>query len=316
MNIFCNSDLVRHDPRFEVFNGQKYDHADKPTRIDSILTQLDSSFQVSESNQDLQIKLLKQVHDSEYIDFLINYQNPERTYPSIYNYSQYLHLTPAKELINLSNYCFDTFTPFSSDIWSIVKESAELALSAMDCTYNDNKVSYALCRPPGHHASIAAQELLNRGKKVCILDIDYHHGNGAQEIWYESDQVLTISIHRDEQFPYFSGKESEKGFGLGLGFNHNFMFGEAVEEEEYLTILQKALQVAKSKNVDYIIVSAGFDTYYQDPICDAKLKIETYHKIAKEIRQLNIATIILQEGGYHIGDLGKCVNSFLKGFDS
>lgn len=325
----------KHDIVFEIFNGEKDPCPEKPQRVESVLKEISDIGTFGEI-MNIPEELVLAVHDSDYIDFLKKIQdfstqtNQTKIYPSVWNYSKYLDIKPDSVITAAGNYSFDTFTPFTSQIWPVAMESASLAYSATKFTEKTKKPSYALCRPPGHHAtknkvggycylanaSLIAQYLLDFGHKPCILDIDYHHGNGAQEIWYESENVLTISIHRDlvDKFPYYSGFENENGFGSGIGWNYNFCLPENTNEEKYLQTLEKALEIIKTKNCDFLIISAGFDTYKLDPICDFKLEIDTYQKMAKAVNSLKLPTVILQEGGYHIPDLGKCVKSFLSGF--
>ena len=329
MTIFSSDLHHKHDIVSEIYNGQYEESAEKPKRIDNILQEI-KEFTVFGQIIQIPEELILQVHDTNYINFLkqIKNSNFDKVYPSVRNYSDFLETKPKKIEIIAGEYVFDSFTPFTSQIWEVVNESATLAFSACNYTLETRKNSYALCRPPGHHAtknmaggycylanaSLVAQNLVNLGKNPCILDIDYHHGNGAQEIWYESNQVLTISIHRDpiDKFPYYSGFESEKGLGLGLNWNYNLLLPKETKKQEYLKKLEKAIKIILDKKCDYLVISAGFDTYKNDPICDFELEIETYQKIAKMIKELNLPTVILQEGGYHLQDLGKCVKAFLQ----
>jgi acetoin utilization deacetylase AcuC-like enzyme len=129
---------------------------------------------------------------------------------------------------------------------------------------------------------------------------------------------LTVSVHRDpiDKFPYYSGLEDEVGLSSGYGWNYNFCLQKETKEEKYLQTLDLALAKIKEKKCDFLVISAGFDTYKLDPICDFELEIETYTKIANKIKKLNLPIVILQEGGYHLQDLGECVSSFLEPFNS
>jgi acetoin utilization deacetylase AcuC-like enzyme len=332
MNIFYNQKSKEYDPRYEIFDGEIVEHADKPGRVDSIFEQVSkttNNFIEAKSSNNLE--LISQIHSKEYLDFLISLKETlnHRLFPSIWNYSNYINNRPDRVQINCSNFCFDTLTPFSSGIFDLATESVSTAIQAANSSIQNQNTTYSLCRPSGHHAlkdmaggycylanaSIVAQHALNLGLKPCILDIDFHHGNGAQEIWYDSEKVLTLSIHRANKFPYFTGFENEIGVGEGNGWNKNFTFDQGVLEAEYCNLLGNAINEIKGKDVNFLIISAGFDTYKNDPICDGGLEISSYAKIAKIISSLNIPTVILQEGGYHIADLGKCVDSFLSGFN-
>lgn len=331
MNIFYNPKSKNYDPRFEIFDGEIVEHADNPGRIDSIFNQLSKEkYNFVEVNFGDNSELISQIHTPEYLSFLEGLKNnlDHGLFPSIWNYSEYHNNLPERLLINCSNFCFDTLTPFTSDILDLATESVDLAIAAANSSIQNQNTNYAMCRPSGHHAlrgmaggycylanaSIAAQYAINNGLRPCILDIDFHHGNGAQEIWYDSNEVLTLSIHRKNKFPYFTGFETEIGVKAGVGWNKNLTFEEGVIESEYLELVKKMIEEIKIKKIDFLIISAGFDTYKLDPICDGRLEIESYEKIAKLISELGIPTVILQEGGYHIEDLGICVDSFLSGF--
>lgn len=329
MTIFSSNYHHKHDIICEIYNGKYEESAEKPKRIDNILKEI-KRFTVLGQVIEIKDELILQVHSLDYVNFLKQVQdsNFDKIYPSIYNYSSFLDIKPTKIEILAGNYLFDSFTPCTNQIWTVAKESASLAISACNHTLKTGKNSYALCRPPGHHAtknmaggycylanaSLVAQNLLNLGKKPCILDIDYHHGNGAQEIWYQSNKVLTISIHRDpsDKFPYYSGFENEKGQNLGIGWNYNLPLPKETKESEYLKKLEEAIEIIITKECDYLVISAGFDTYKKDPICDFKLEMETYKKIAEVIKKVNLPIIILQEGGYYLQDLGKCASTFLE----
>lgn len=184
--------------------------------------------------------------------------------------------------------------------------------------------------PPGHHASrdtyggycyfnnagIAAK-LLRKHGRVAIVDIDFHHGNGTQEIFYNDDRVLTISVHGDPRhhFPYFCGFPSETGSGKGEGYNLNHILEDGTKVNSYLRLLKDSvLPVLKRYEPSFLILAVGFDTYHLDPIGKFALETPDYNRIAKLFQNLSYPTVILQEGGYYTKDLGKNVVSFLKGF--
>lgn len=333
MHVFNSSKHKEHEIEWEIFNGEKEESAEKPQRIDSILKELTKNHYIMNEvfNQQTLLELVKRVHTKDYIEFLQSVKDSKfkKLYPSVrpYGNNKVIQLNPH---ILAGKYLFDTFTPFTHNIFEVALNSSNLALSSSQYSLDNNTVSYALCRPPGHHAtknlvggycylanaSIVAEYVLSLGLKPCILDIDYHHGNGAQEIWYDSNKVLTISIHREteDKFPYYSGDAEEKGKEQGLNYNLNLPLKAGAHEDIYLQTLQKALQKIKENDINFVIVSAGFDTYKLDPLGDFKLEIDSYKKIASEIAKLNLPTTILQEGGYHLDDLGKCVSSFLSGF--
>ncbi|KAF9897039.1 hypothetical protein BX616_006297 [Lobosporangium transversale] len=197
---------------------------------------------------------------------------------------------------------------------------------------------YALVRPPGHHAqsdlcggycflnnvAIATQWLIDQPelkrkdgglKKIVILDIDFHHGNGTQEIFYTTSNPLYISLHSDDDYPYFTGSEIERGEGEGLGFNINLPLPKATTDDDYVEALEKLIQehIIPYK-ADYVIVSLGVDTFKDDPIAGFLVTSEGYPRIGNAIRKIGLPTLFVQEGGYCIEMLGINVGGILSGF--
>jgi acetoin utilization deacetylase AcuC-like enzyme len=210
-----------------------------------------------------------------------------------------------------------------------VLASANCALSAAEIVTSNQKSVFALCRPPGHHAgkdyaggycfinnaAVAANWLSSKGK-VAILDIDYHAGNGTQDIFYERNDVLTISIHGDPDFeyPHYIGYADETGSGAGLGFHHNFPLPAGTDDAQYLTVLDKALNLIKEFAPAYLVVSAGMDTFGGDPLGTFKITHSSFTKFGRRIAALNLPTVIVMEGGYANEALGTNTVNLLEGF--
>ena len=201
-------------------------------------------------------------------------------------------------------------------------------LTAADSILEGNRIVYVLTRPPGHHAermvfggfcyfnnaAIAANYLSKYGK-VAILDIDYHHGNGQQQIFYKRSDVCTISIHGDPSFayPYFSGFKDEKGKDIGYGFNYNFPLKEELNGEEYRETLNKATKIIRRFSPEFLIVAFGLDTAKGDPTGTWSLSAKDFYLNGKIIASLRMPTLLIQEGGYRNRFLGINARSFLKG---
>ncbi|MUG93668.1 histone deacetylase family protein [Scytonema sp. UIC 10036] len=333
MKIFINEIHRKHEINFELFNGQKLECPEVSERVEVILEDLGKIHKIEFSLiTTVPEDLILEIHKQDYVQFLKNLEVCETPiiYPSVFKFSKWLKQEHSKPIILASKYCFDLFTPFTPNIWEVAKNSVSLAYSAAKHTIQTGEYSYSICRPPGHHAtesmaggycylanaSIAAKYALNCGFFPAILDIDFHHGNGTQEIFYDSSDVLTISIHAhpNNKYPYFSGFEYEVGADRGVGFNRNFCLPSGSVEGVYLEVLEQALTEIRSKKIDILFVTVGFDTYKLDPIGGFLLDIESYSKIARKIRELNIRTVLIQEGGYNLQYLGKCVSSFLEPF--
>ncbi len=209
--------------------------------------------------------------------------------------------------------------------------SANVALTAASLLVKGERFAYALCRPPGHHAerriyggfcyfnnsAIAAQYLSRQGK-VALLDIDYHHGNGGQDIFYSRADVLTVSIHGhpSHAYPNFSGYSDERGEGLGLGFNKNFPLEPPVDDERYLGVLERALNVVRTFGPRYLVLSIGFDIMRGDPTGAFALTAQGMQRIGRRIGRVGLQTLIVQEGGYAIGNLRAGSNAFFTGVKS
>jgi acetoin utilization deacetylase AcuC-like enzyme len=186
---------------------------------------------------------------------------------------------------------------------------------------------YALCRPPGHHAgpdfcggycylnnaAIAAQALRQGGDRVAILDIDYHHGNGTQAIFYADPDVGYASLHIDPAtaYPFFAGYADETGVGAGEGTNWNVPLPHGTDQASYIAALETLLERVCAFDPQWLVVSAGFDAYIHDPIGTFKVTTEGFHEIGCRIRPLGKPILVVQEGGYHVPDLGKNVVALL-----
>ena len=277
-------------------------------------------------------KHILEIHDHGYLNYFKRVCAGLKPGKSVYPYVFPIRnaARPPKELsVRAGYYCIDTFTPLNMNAYLAAKWGVNCSLSAADSILAGNKIAYSLTRPPGHHAerfvfggfcyfnnaAIAANYLSKYGK-VAILDVDYHHGNGQQQIFYERLDVMTISIHGHPSFayPYFSGFKEEKGAGAGLGFNCNFPLKEELDGEEYRVTLGKALLVVKKFKPDYLIVALGFDTAKGDPTGTWKLTVKDFLLNGRMMAKLNLPTLFIQEGGYRNRVLGINARYFMKGF--
>jgi acetoin utilization deacetylase AcuC-like enzyme len=170
-----------------------------------------------------------------------------------------------------------------------------------------------------NNAAIVAEELSRRtGGRVAILDVDYHHGNGTQQIFYGRGDVLYVSLHGDpaRAYPYFSGFEEETGAGEGAGSTLNLPLPVRCDDDTYLASLDRALEAIDAFGDAPLVVSLGIDTYRLDPICDLGLTTEGYTRIGAQVAGLGRPTVVLQEGGYFVPDLGANVLSWLRGLET
>jgi len=233
----------------------------------------------------------------------------------------------------LGVYCFGLYTPIFEYTWEAAYWSAQTALSAAAQLTSGDRLTYALCRPPGHHAAadlfggfcylnnvaIAADWLTRAGGRVAIVDVDYHHGNGSQAIFYRRADVLFCSLHADpnHEYPYYWGYAGETGSGPGEGANHNYPLPFGTDESAYFVALDDALRKVRRFGPDFLLISLGLDTFEGDPVTvpggGFKLQTASYARMGQKFAALDLPTAVIQEGGYHQEALGANVVSFLNG---
>ncbi len=298
-------------------------YVESPVRINSILKEFEKRelfhrFPPKHFSE----KYIKSVHDAHFIDYFRkicdNLESGRSIYPYVFPIRN--KVRPPKELaIRAGYYCLDTFTPLNRNAYLAAKRAVDCSLTATQKILEGYRLAYALVRPPGHHAerrsfggfcyfnsvAIVAQYLCKFGK-VAILDIDYHHGNGQQNIFYERSDVLTISIHGHPSFayPYFSGFKDEKGLGPGEGYNINIPLPENVSGSRYQEILVKVLKRVKKFQPIFLVIALGLDTAKGDPTGTWSLNSKDFELNGKIIGSLKIPTIVIQEGGYNNRLLG------------
>ncbi len=231
----------------------------------------------------------------------------------------------------LARYCIDAATPITATTWRAALASANCALTAAALIAQGESAVFALCRPPGHHAgadhyggycflnnaAIAAQYLRDHGlKKVAIVDVDYHHGNGTQNIFYSRGDVYFVSIHADPDFeyPFLLGYADETGAGAGEGANLNLPLPEGTGWDRWAAALDQALAAARRFAPDAVVVSLGVDTYRGDPISRFRLDSEDFLRIGERLASLKLPTLFVMEGGYAIDQIGINTVNILQGF--
>jgi acetoin utilization deacetylase AcuC-like enzyme len=230
----------------------------------------------------------------------------------------------------LSYFSFDAGTPVTAGTWRAASAAADVALTGAGRLLGGADRVFSLCRPPGHHAAvdyyggycflnnaaIAAQYLVDGGAgKVAILDIDYHHGNGTQSIFYDRDDVLFVSIHGDprQEYPFFLGHADERGNGRGLGFTANFPLRWQTGAGQWFEALDAGLALVREFAPDFIVVSLGLDTFVDDPISQFRLQTSDYLVVGARIADLGMPVLFVLEGGYAVAELGNNAVNVLAG---
>jgi len=226
----------------------------------------------------------------------------------------------------------DTACPISSATWESAYWSAQSALSAAQAIIEGDRAAYALCRPPGHHAfsdlaggfcflnnsAIAAEALLRQGLRPAIIDVDVHHGNGTQGIFYNGADVLTVSIHADPArfYPFFWGYSQERGEADGLGANLNLPLQRGTDDAGFLSALDFALDRIDAFAADVTVVALGLDAHEDDPFQGLAVTTKGFRDIAAAISSRNNPIVLIQEGGYVSDALGNNITSFLTGINA
>jgi len=339
MKIFYSESHRRHDPPFELFDGGlRVPYLENPDRMDRILRALrETDWAEMEEPLDFGLDPILAVHDKEYVNFLAScwteWLDSKPQDSSVFlpaTFALRHHPQKPKSLLGRGGYyIMDLSACIVEGTYEAALASANCALSAAQSIGSGQRSAFALCRPPGHHAgkdyaagycfinnaAVAAQWLSSNGH-VAVLDIDYHCGNGTQDIFYERNDVLTISIHADPDFEYpsYFGFANERGRGGGFGFHQNFPLPKGTDDQSYLATLDRALKLIREYKPAYLVVSAGMDIYADDPLGTIKVSTEGIGEIGKRIASLNLPTVIVMEGGYNNEALGTNITVFLSAF--
>ncbi|MDJ0758968.1 MAG: histone deacetylase family protein [Woeseiaceae bacterium] len=338
MFTIYSDDHRLHHGKAELNDGQLMPCHEKPERADSVLAAIQSSAvgDVIEP-ADFGLEPVLAVHTAGYIDFLQNawslWAAEGRDWDALplnWPVRGMRQVEPDYIDGKLSYYSFDAGTPITPGTWQAVFAGARVALTGAAKLLSGEKSVFSLCRPPGHHAAadyfggycylnnaaIAAQYLRDNGAgKVAVLDVDYHHGNGTQSIFYDRDDVLFVSIHGDpkQEFPYFLGHADETGEGPGEGFNMNLPLPWNTSAADWFTALDESLERLSRFGPDAVVVSLGVDTYINDPISQFQLQAGDYLYVGQKIAKLGLPAHYVFEGGYAVEDIGENVVNVLRG---
>ncbi|MCU1502800.1 MAG: Acetylpolyamine amidohydrolase [Ilumatobacteraceae bacterium] len=344
MRVVYTPAHLRHDPRTEIEQSgwhAPWEHIGRAEAIRAVLT-ADPTFEVVEPTA-WGLDPVGAVHERGLVDFLAGawaeYQlvNPGTSdvVPDVfYRPGIRRGMTPAVEPASIHGrlgwYCFETTTPLTEGTFEAACAAVDTALSTATIVLDGAPSAYGLCRPPGHHATtanyggycffnnaaIAAHHIAaSTGSKVTVLDVDYHHGNGTQEIFYDRADVQYVSLHGDpvRAYPYTIGYADETGTGAGAGTNLNLPLAARTDDDSYLDVLHRACTAIQSFRPDVLVVSLGLDTFITDPICDLALTADGFARSGALVGELGLPTVVLQEGGYDVAALGDNVRQWLLG---
>jgi acetoin utilization deacetylase AcuC-like enzyme len=337
MKAFFAEEQERHDPKSFLSSGAPKPNPEVPERTRRLLAGARAAGCTIERPKSHGLGPIAAIHTSEYIEFLqriyarwqlIDGASAE-VIPNIHPLER--HGTyPASAVGQAGYHMADTSCPISEFTWESACWSAWTAVSAAEHVHAGAPSAYALCRPPGHHAfadvaggfcffnnsAIAAQRLVKHGDRVAILDVDLHHGNGTQGIFYRRSDVLTVSIHADPVrfYPFFWGHADERGEGPGLGSNLNLPLERKSDDAQFLAALSMACRRVEAFAPDALVVALGLDAFEGDPFGGLSVTTDGFAKIGEAIAEMRLPTIIVQEGGYICDALSDNLTSFLRGF--
>jgi acetoin utilization deacetylase AcuC-like enzyme len=335
--IYSNKHKL-HVPTHQLFSDGLHTAVEVPDRAECILHALQER-KVGEivAPDVFGMDALKTVHDEGLLDFLSGVYDEWEASGRATDVGLIPHTfamrsleSKPEELIRQAGYyCFETQTPILRGTWEAAQQAACCALTGADLLLAGESSAYALCRPPGHHAgrdlyggycylnnaALAAQRLSEHGR-VAILDVDYHHGNGTQAIFYDSADVLFVSIHADPnlEYPYYSGYASERGRGNGVGYTLNLPLSFGCTDDLYLATLNQALERLVDFNADFWVVSLGVDLCKDDPLCRFDVSRNVFAQVGRMVGAQKKVTLFVQEGGYNLNVVGNCVADVLEGF--
>jgi acetoin utilization deacetylase AcuC-like enzyme/GNAT superfamily N-acetyltransferase len=316
----------------DIHHVHERGYVESPVRINAILKRLEATglferLPVRHFSEDH----ILAVHERRFVNYLKKVSKGLSGKQSVYPYVFPVRnaARPPKELpVRAGYFCIDTFTPLNENAYLAAKRAVDCALTCADSLLSGRRMAYALVRPPGHHAErrvfggfcyfnsgAVAAHYLSRHGRVAVLDIDYHHGNGTQDIFYERGDVLTVSIHGHPSFayPYFSGFADEKGVGFGSGCNINYPLAEHVDGETYAKTLGKALSRIVRFSPTFLVVCLGLDTAKGDPTGTWSISVRDFETNGRMIGALQLPTLVVQEGGYKIPSLGANTAHFFSG---
>ena len=319
-------------PQHYLHHVRERGFVERPVRVDRIVNAIRTlpGLEILEVTEHGEAPILA-VHDADFVRYLQRVCSAMKPGDAVYPYVFPIRLRdrkPVDEEVQAGYYCIDTFTPLTHNAYIAARAAVNCALSGAACLRRGERLAYAICRPPGHHAerrvyggfcyfanaAIAAEYLCADGK-VAVLDIDFHHGNGTQDIFLERADVLTVSIHGDPSYayPYFAGFPDEHGEGPGTGFNHNFPLPEHIGDDQYLETLNRALSIIDRFEPRYLVVSVGLDIAKGDPTGAWTISAEGFERIGGAIAGLGLPTLAVQEGGYDTRVIGRNARQFLAG---
>jgi acetoin utilization deacetylase AcuC-like enzyme len=342
MITFFSNVHALHAPEYEFFRGERVACFEAPSRAEFVLAAL-REHEIRAPHVDCR-SVLAQVHTPRYVAFLetawaqwitLDAANAlVQPFPSVWPVRTLRSdVEPTNFTARLGLYSMDNGSPMVAGTWAAAKAGADAAASAAQLLSAGTRAAFCATRPPGHHAgadfmggycflnnaAVAAQALRNSGcARVVILDVDYHHGNGTQSIFYDRADVLFVSVHGDPrtEYPFYLGHADETGAGVGAGFNLNLPLAAGTSAAQWFAALEIACTRVAQHHADALVVSLGLDTFIDDPISKFALTSDDFTRLGARIKKLGVPTIFILEGGYAAAALGTNAANVLAGFEN
>ncbi|HEX2527844.1 MAG TPA: histone deacetylase family protein [Geminicoccus sp.] len=341
MRTIFSPDHALHHGRSELIDGQLQPCFEKPERAELVRARVEAvGLGPVEAPVEFGLEPIRRVHAPDYVAFLETAWDEWVKVHGNYDALPLVWPTPGLRRVlpdaidgKLGYYSIDAGTPITGGTWRAIRAGANVALTgAAAIARGSERAIFSLCRPPGHHAgsnffggycyfnnaAIAAQHLLDQGaNRVAILDVDYHHGNGTQEIFYNRADVLVLNIHADpkQEYPYFLGHADEAGAGAGEGFNVNYPLPWGTAWPSWNEALEAACARLVAYRPNAVVVSLGVDTFAKDPISHFRLETDHFPLIGRRIARLDLPTHFVMEGGYAVEEIGVNAVGVLEGFE-
>jgi len=343
MKTFYNHLHTQHHGKVEMFRGELVPCFEVPARVDHVLAELQSRKLggVLQPHR-FDDAALTGIHSPRYLNFLatawdqwvaLDAANASKDIlPSVWPTRTFrTDIEPDNFAARLGLYSFDAGSPLTCGTWLAARAGADCALSAAQAVLSGDSAAFALSRPPGHHAgadffggycflnnaALAAQHLRNGGlNKVAVLDVDYHHGNGTQAIFYDWPDVFFASIHGDPrtEYPFFLGHADETGAGAGAGYNLNLPLARGIDFAAWSAALELALKAIQAYGAQALVVSLGMDTFEGDPISGFTIKSDDYLRMGERLKAAGLPTVLVFEGGYAVDEVGTNAVNVLQAF--
>jgi len=339
LTVFSEKHALR-DSKTELYGGELVPPFECPMRAEHILQRVkDVSLGEIIAPESFDIEAVTRIHDPAFLHFL---ETCWKDWTAVgYKGEAIATCWPARGMRQrvpdhidgkLGYYALSTETAISNGTWEAARAGVDVALTAQAALRDGAREAFALCRPPGHHAAgdmfggycfinnaaVAAQAFIDQGaSRVALLDVDFHHGNGSQAIFYDRSDVMFVSLHGDprDAFPHFLGYADESGQGQGEGFNHNYPMGPGTNFKTWGEALADACRKIDNYAPDALMISLGVDTFEHDPISFFKLASDDFKRYGATIAALNLPTLFIMEGGYAVEEIGINAVNVLEGYE-